>query len=188
MTPTELLDRIDRLFADRGGAEYHGEAVSQLEHALQAAALAEAAGSPPEWVAAALLHDVGHMLHGHGEGCAGQGIDDRHEELGVRFLAKAFGPEVTEPVRLHVAAKRYLCVVEPAYLARLSAVSVRSLGLQGGPMSADEVMEFEANPHHTVAVAVRRWDDAAKVPGLPTPPFAHFRKDLEAALRADAPA
>jgi len=186
MTPTVLLDRLDRLFADRGGAEYHGEAVSQLEHAMQSAALAEAAGSPSAWVAAALLHDVGHMIHGHGEGCAERGIDDRHEELGVRFLAKAFGPEVTEPIRLHVAAKRYLCAAEPDYFGRLSAASVRSLELQGGPMSAGEVEQFEANPHHAAAVAVRRWDDAAKVPGLPTPPFAHFRKDLEAALRGRA--
>jgi phosphonate degradation associated HDIG domain protein len=185
MTPTELLDRIERLFADRGGAEYHGEAVSQLEHALQSADQAERGGFPPAWVAAALLHDVGHMLHGHGEGCAAQGIDDRHEDLGVRFLAKGFGPDVTEPVRLHVAAKRYLCAVEPEYLARLSAASVRSLELQGGPMSAEEVREFERNPSYTAAVAVRRWDDAAKVVGRATPPFAHFRKYLEAATRAD---
>jgi phosphonate degradation associated HDIG domain protein len=188
MTPAELLDRIDRLFADRGGAEYHGEAVSQLEHALQAAHLAEAAGAPPPLVAAALLHDVGHLLHGRGEDCATQGIDDRHEDLGVRFLAAAFGPAVTEPVRLHVTAKRYLCAAEPDYLGRLSAASVRSLGLQGGPMSAAEVREFEANPHHAAALVVRRWDDAAKVVRLATPPLAYFRNYLEAALRADAPA
>jgi phosphonate degradation associated HDIG domain protein len=188
MTPAGLLDRIERLFADRGGAEYHGEAVSQLEHALQSAHLAELGGEPAAVIAAALLHDIGHLLHEQGEGCATRGIDDRHEELGVRFLSTAFGPDVTEPVRLHVAAKRYLCVVEPEYLGRLSAASVRSLGLQGGPMSADGARAFGTNPHHTAAVAVRRWDDAAKVAGLVTPPLAHFRKYLEAATRADPPA
>jgi predicted HD phosphohydrolase len=137
---------------------------------------------------AALLHDIGHLLHNHGQGCATRGIDDRHEELGVRFLARAFGTEVTEPVRLHVAAKRYLCAAEPAYLGRLSAASVRSLELQGGPMSADEVGEFERNPYSTAALVVRRYDDAAKVVGLATPPLAHFRKYLEAAARADSSA
>lgn len=183
MTRSEVLDRVGRLFADRGGAEYHGEAVSQLEHALQAAALAEADGLPADAIAAALLHDVGHLLHGLGEDCAAQGIDDRHEELGVRFLARAFGPGVTEPVRLHVAAKRYLTAARPGYLGLLSPASVRSLELQGGPMAAAEVAAFEANPHHAVAVKVRECDDRAKVAGLPTPPFAHFRKYLEAAAR-----
>jgi phosphonate degradation associated HDIG domain protein len=185
MTPAELLDRIERLFAERGAAEYHGERVTQLEHALQAARLAERDGGPPEWVAAALLHDVGHLLHGHGDDCATQGIDDRHEELGVRFLSSGLGPEVTEPIRLHVAAKRYLCGSEPGYLGRLSPGSVRSLGLQGGPMPRVEIEEFEKNPHAAAAVALRRYDDRAKVTGLATPPFSHFRKYLEAMLRAD---
>jgi phosphonate degradation associated HDIG domain protein len=182
MMPAERVARIEQLFADRGGNEYHGEAVSQLEHALQSALLAEAEGRPAGWIAAGLLHDIGHMLHGRGEGCAEQGIDDRHEELGRRFLQAAFGPDVTEPVRLHVEAKRYLCAVEPGYLADLSPASVRSLGLQGGPMTAGECREFERHPHHAAAVALRRWDDRAKVPGLPTPPFAHFRRYVEAAL------
>lgn len=186
MTPAEVLDRVDRLFADRGGAEYHGEAVSQLEHALQGAALAEADGQPPAVVAAALLHDVGHLLHGLGEDCAAQGVDDRHEELGVRLLARAFGPEVTEPVRLHVAAKRYLTAADAGYAAGLSPASVRSLALQGGPMSAAECRAFEAAPHFAAAVAVRRYDDRAKAVGAVTPPLAHFRPLLEGLLRADA--
>jgi phosphonate degradation associated HDIG domain protein len=182
MTPAELLDRIGRLFAERGGAEYHGEAVSQLEHALQAGALAEADGRPAAVIAAAVLHDVGHLLHAHGEGCAAQGVDDRHEELGVRFLAKGFGPAVTEPVRLHVAAKRYLAAARPGYAGLLSPASTRSLELQGGPMSPAEREEFERHPQYAAAVAVREYDDRAKEVGRPTPPFAHFRRYLEAVL------
>lgn len=188
MTPAELLSRVERLFAERGADEYHGEAVTQLEHALQAAHFAERDGCPAPWIAAALLHDIGHLLHTHGEGCAEQGIDDRHEELGVRFLAKAFGPEVTEPVRLHVAAKRYLCAGKhPDYPGLLSPASARSLELQGGPMTPDEARAFEANPHHAAAVKLREYDDRAKVVGLVTPPFAHFRPFLEAALLSSVP-
>lgn len=186
MTPFYVLGRVEQLFAQRGGAEYHGEAVTQLEHALQAATLAEADGLPAEAIAAALLHDVGHLLHQKGEGCAEQGIDDRHEELGVSFLKWAFDPPVTEPIRLHVEAKRYLTATRPGYLSRLSPASLRSLQLQGGPMSAEEVRAFEGNPHYAIAVRVREYDDAAKVVGLATRPFDHFRQYLEAAARDSA--
>lgn len=185
MSPADVLARIEALFADRGSAEYHGEAVTQLEHALQAAALAAADRRPSAVVVAALLHDIGHLLHGHGEHAAAVGVDDRHEELGVRLLAKAFGPDVTEPVRLHVAAKRYLCAARPGYLTQLSPASVTSLGLQGGPMSDAERTAFEASPHFAAAVAVREYDDRAKIPGLPTPPLGRFWPDLNAALRAN---
>src|SRR5439155_27018921 len=157
-----------------------GEEVTQLEHALQAAMLAVRDDRPPAWVAAALLHDVGHLLHGQGEDWATQGIDDRHEELGVRFLAKAFGPEVTEPVRLHVAVMRYLAATHPVYPGVLSPASLRSLELQGGPMSPDEQAEFRRRSHSDAAVALREYDDRAKQVGLATPPFAHFRRYLEA--------
>jgi [1-hydroxy-2-(trimethylamino)ethyl]phosphonate dioxygenase len=183
MTPADVLNRIEQLFATRGGGEYHGEAVTQLEHALQAATLAEQAGNPPEWIAAALLHDIGHLLHGHGEDYLDHGINDAHEELGVRLLERGFGPAVTEPVRLHVTAKRYLCAARPGYFATLSPASVHSLELQGGPMSADEVRAFEANPHFRAAATIREYDDRAKVVGLPTPPFAHFRPCLEECKR-----
>lgn len=182
MTDEAFVARVAQLFADRGWAEYHGEAVSQLEHALQAAALAEADGQPNELVVAALLHDIGHLLHGHGEDSAERGIDDAHEELGFRFLTRHLGPAVCEPVWLHVPAKRYLCAVEPAYFDGLSPASVQSLHLQGGPMSPAEAAAFEANPRHVAAVALRRYDDRAKVPHLPTPPFDHFRPHLEAAV------
>jgi phosphonate degradation associated HDIG domain protein len=182
VTPGEVLVRITHLFAERGGGEYHGEAVTQLEHALQCAALAEGAGQPAEVIAAALVHDIGHLLHGHGEDYLDHGTNDRHEEIGARFLARAFGPAVTEPIRLHVPAKRYLCAVRADYFATLSPASVRSLELQGGPMSAAERAEFEAHPHFRAAVAVREYDDRAKVAGLTTPPFTHFCKYLERCL------
>jgi phosphonate degradation associated HDIG domain protein len=183
--PAEVLERIDRLFAERGADEYHGEAVTQLEHALQCAALAERAGQPTAVIGAALLHDIGHLLDDHGEGYLDRGCDDRHEELGARFLLRAFGPEVTEPIRLHVPAKRYLCATRADYIAALSPASVRSLEFQGGPMSVLERAEFEAHPHFRAAVVVREYDDAAKVAGLVTPPLAHFRAYLEACLRAE---
>ncbi|QEL15234.1 phosphonate degradation HD-domain oxygenase [Limnoglobus roseus] len=183
MTTDDILARIDRLFADRGAEEYHGEAVSQLEHALQSAAAGEREGAAAELVVAALLHDVGHLIQPHGEDAAERGIDDRHESLGQRFLQKHFGPAVTEPVRLHVAAKRYLCAVEPEYLARLSPASRRSLELQGGPMSATEVAAFEGEEFYRSATQLRRWDDTAKVPGLPTPPLGHFRDLIRKAFR-----
>ncbi|QJW94518.1 phosphonate degradation HD-domain oxygenase [Frigoriglobus tundricola] len=185
MTPGDVLARAGRLFAERGGAEYHGEAVTQLEHALQCAALAERDGRPAAWVVAALLHDVGHLLHGHGEAHLADGIDDDHEELGARFLARAFGPAVTEPIRMHVPAKRYLCAARAGYREGLSPASVRSLELQGGPMTAAEAAAFEAHPHFAAAVQLREYDDRAKVVGLATPPFDHFLTYLERCLRAD---
>ena len=186
MTQLEMLQHIDRLFSERGSGEYHGEAVTQLEHALQAATLAEQDGLSAAAIAAALLHDIGHLLHGYGEDCARQGVDDRHEELGVRFLARAFGPDVTEPIRLHVAAKRYLTATQPTYRDCLSAASHRSLELQGGPMTPVEIAEFEANSHFATIVKVREYDDRAKVVGLATQSFAYFRKYLEAVLRGES--
>ncbi len=174
----EILDTLSELLAARGQAEYHGEAVSQAEHALQSAALAEAEGVPDELVAAALLHDVGHLLHGLGEDAAERGRDDRHEEIGYAWLTRWFGPGVAEPVRLHVAAKRYLCATDPGYLARLSPASQLSLKLQGGPFTAAEVAAFERHPHHAAAVRLRAWDDAAKVPGLRVPALDHYRTRL----------
>src|SRR5690349_24326992 len=122
----------------------------------QAGALAEAAGAPAPLVAAALLHDVGHLR---------SETDARHGTGGARWLAQWFGPEVTEPVRLHVAAKRYLCAVEPGYAETLSPASVYTLGVQGGPMRGAELAEFAAGPYADDACRLRRWDDAAKDPG-----------------------
>ena len=171
----ELLD----VFQGRATRRYGLSAVSQLQHALQAAALAEADDAPPATVLASLLHDVGHMIHDLGEDPAGRGIDDVHEERGAQWLAEWFGPEVSEPVRLHVAAKRYLCAVESDYFGKLSPDSVRSLELQGGPMSADEVAAFRANPLHAEAVRLRRFDEAAKDPRAATPDFDHYLRHVE---------
>jgi phosphonate degradation associated HDIG domain protein len=175
----ELLD----IFTGRATRRYGLSEVNQLQHALQAAAHAEADGAAPATVLASLLHDVGHMIHGLGEDPAGRGIDDVHEELGARWLAERFGPEVCEPVRLHVAAKRYLCAVEPDYFGKLSADSVRSLGLQGGPMSAEEIEAFRRLPQHQEAVRLRRYDEAAKDPHAATADFDHFLRHVEACRR-----
>jgi phosphonate degradation associated HDIG domain protein len=177
-----VIDRIVTLFRHRGQGAYFGEAVTETEHALQCADLAEKSGAAAELVAAALLHDVGHLLHSLPEDIAERGIDGRHEEQGAAWLARYFRPAVVGPVRLHVAAKRYLCAVEPSYLAGLSATSVRSLGLQGGPMSPEEVRRFEEELWFRSAVQLRRWDDEAKVPGLVVPGLDHYRSCLEAVL------
>ncbi|MGL6073955.1 MAG: phosphonate degradation HD-domain oxygenase [Fimbriiglobus sp.] len=179
-----ILDEIETLFQARGADEYIGEAVSQLEHALQSAMLAEEENAPPALVVAALLHDVGHFLHSHGEDFVDQGIDDLHEERGQKFLVEHFGPEVTEPVRLHVVAKRYMCATREGYHASLSLASQRSLELQGGPMNPTEVAAFEKHPHHAAAVRLRLWDDKAKIAKLPTPPLSHFMPKIRECMRA----
>ena len=172
-----------RLFRERGDDAYYGEEVTQTEHALQAAWHAEKAESDASLIAAALLHDIGHLLHGHGEDFMDQGIDDEHERLGERWLRRRFGPEVTRPVEMHVAAKRYLCAVEPDYFEGLSPASVASLDAQGGAYSDEEAQEFIRQEHASDAVELRRWDDLAKVPGLRTPALEHFRQYLETAAK-----
>jgi len=174
------VERILALYRERGARAYLGEPVSLSEHALQTAAIAEQARAPGPLVAAALVHDVGHLLRASPENRAG--VDDRHEELGSAFLARCFPQAVSEPVRLHVAAKRYLCATDPEYFKRLSAASVVSLGLQGGPMSRGEARAFEAEPYAADAVLLRGWDEAAKVPGRRTPDLEHFRAFLEGIL------
>jgi gamma-butyrobetaine dioxygenase len=168
------VEAIGKLFAGPGAQDYLGEPVTIGEHMRQAGALAEAAGAQSPLVAAALLHDIGHLR---------SEADSRHGEAGARWLSRWFGEAVTEPVRLHVAAKRYLCAAEAGYFGLLSAESARTLSLQGGPMSAAETAAFEALPHARDAVAVRRWDDQAKDPAVTPPPFAHFVPLLEALVR-----
>jgi gamma-butyrobetaine dioxygenase len=180
---TVPVSDILELLEQKGGSAYYGEAVTQLKHALQAALAAEQAGAPAALVAAALVHDVGHLLAAEPADAA---VDLAHEEVGARWLARWFGPDLTEPVRLHVPAKRYLCFADRHYRAGLSAASQASLQLQGGPLSAEQAQRFLAGPHAEAAVALRRWDEAAKVPGLPTPGLEHFRPYLQQALRPAA--
>jgi phosphonate degradation associated HDIG domain protein len=174
MKHDQVVNKIKRLFNRRGASLYGGEAVTQLEHALQAATLAESSGANSATISAALLHDVGHMLHDLPDDAPDTGLDDVHEELASKWLSKYFGPGVTQPVRMHVAAKRYLCATDPQYHASLSEPSQQSLVLQGGPFDGQQRDEFERQPFFQQAVEVRRWDDAAKVVGLDTPSLDHF--------------
>jgi phosphonate degradation associated HDIG domain protein len=182
MPRVHVLEKIADLFQKKGGSLYGGEAVTQEQHALQAAKLAEESGASPALIASALLHDVGHLLHNLPEDAPDEGVDDVHEALGYRFLHRWFGPEVSEPVRMHVDAKRYLCAVDPSYLETLSAPSLHSLELQGGPMSPAEVSDYEQLPHYEASLVVRRWDDLAKDPNLATPPLAHYLPYLREVL------
>ena len=176
-------DRILDILETSGAAQYGDEAVSQLQHALQCAHLAECSGAPASLVVAALLHDFGHLIHKLGEDAAARGIDDRHEALGRKYLALWFDEDVTAPIGLHVDAKRYLCATEPDYFDTLSPASVQSLELQGGPFSEAEAAAFIARPHAHDAVAVRRWDEQAKDPEAATPGLEHYRPCIEASIR-----
>jgi phosphonate degradation associated HDIG domain protein len=169
------------LFRLRGDSEYGGEAVTQLEHALQAATFAEREGASAQLIAAALLHDVGHLLHELPADAPDQGIDDRHEALATVWLAERFGPPVVAPVAMHVAAKRYLCAVDGDYFSQLSPPSVQSLALQGGPMATAEIEQFRSRPFYDDAVRLRRWDDAAKIVDMQTPTLEHFARYLDLA-------
>ena len=161
------LDELFELYQSPAARRMYDEDVTELDHALQAAALARAEDAPDHLVAAALLHDIGHLVANDNVSLDEELTDDfKHERIGARYLTRWFGPEVTAPVALHVAAKRYLCAVEGTYLAGLSASSVRSLRLQGGPMNDVEATAFEQRPHHRGATLVRQWDDRVKVGGL----------------------
>ena len=177
------ISDICMLFARKGGREYDGEGVTQLEHALQTATQAEREGAPPALVSAALLHDLGHMLNDLGDTPTLRGLDDRHQYAALPFLRGSFDDAVLEPIRLHVEAKRYLCATRPEYYAALSADSKRSLVLQGGTYGQEAAAAFAAQPGAVRAIALRRWDDAAKIAGVVTPPLEHFAGLMEAAMR-----
>jgi [1-hydroxy-2-(trimethylamino)ethyl]phosphonate dioxygenase len=172
-------DEILAVFQRRGSDAYFGENVSTTEHSLQAAYFAQIAGAPPGLIAAALLHDIGHLVDEVPNDIADWTVDAHHEEIGGRWLAKRFPPEVSEPVRLHVPAKRYLLATDAKYFAKLSPASVITLKLQGGPMAAHEVAQFETERFYTDAVRVRQWDDQGKVAGLKTPGLAEYRALIE---------
>lgn len=179
LTRETIVPFLGRIFAEGAAEEYLGEPVTIGEHMLQSAQLAEEAGAPDEVVAAALLHDIGHFTHSFPRDAADLGIDSRHEDAGAALLEAFFPPLVVDCVREHVAAKRYLCAVKPDYYRRLSEASILSLGLQGGPMSAEEAEAFGAGPNVEPIVQVRYIDEAAKVPGKPTPDFDHYAPLLQ---------
>ncbi|QEI06363.1 HD domain-containing protein [Pigmentiphaga aceris] len=168
------FDDIAYLFKQHGDTQYSGEPVTQTEHALQTAWFAEQAGADDELITAALLHDLGHLLHDHGETPTARGIDDLHQYSALPFLRGVFPDRVLDVIRWHVDAKRYLCATRPEYQAALSADSQRSLVLQGGVFSPEEAAAFIARPHATDAVQLRLWDDRAKIEGLQTPALDHY--------------
>ncbi|MDF1609446.1 HD domain-containing protein [Hoeflea sp. YIM 152468] len=174
LSPETIVDFLAGIFDRRGGEEYLGEPVTMAEHMLQGAHFAEQAGEAEIIVVAALLHDIGHFTSEFGTFSMDDVEDRHHEEAGARVLEQFFPTLVTDCVRYHVAAKRYLCATDPAYLGKLSAASVHSLNLQGGPMSADEVVEFEKNGNCEEIVRVRLYDDAGKQADLTTQPFSYY--------------
>ncbi|REF02636.1 phosphonate degradation HD-domain oxygenase [Cupriavidus plantarum] len=182
-TPTLTLAQIETLFGNHGTNYYGDEAISQTAHALQCAQLAEQAGEPEALIVAALLHDVGHLMLAESST-----TDMRHQEAAAGALAALFDDAVTEPVRLHVAAKRYLCARDAGYHDTLSPASVHSLVLQGGPFDEAKADAFAQQPHALAAVRLRRYDDLAKVVGLETPPLSHYMAMAARCTRANAAA
>lgn len=180
------VEEIVRLFEERGAAMYGSEAVSQLEHALQCAALAMGENASSELVAAALLHDLGHLVTDLPHRIE-HDVDDVHQFLAIPFLRGTFPDSVIEPIRLHVDAKRYLCRAESGYWAELSPASRHSLELQGGVFNGIAADRFLAKPHAWDAVRLRRWDDRAKIPGLPTPKIRVLEPVLRSAVRVSRP-
>jgi phosphonate degradation associated HDIG domain protein len=177
------ISEICVLFARKGGRAYDGEPVNQIEHALQTAMRAEEHGAGPALVAAALLHDLGHLLNDQGDSPTLRGVDDLHQYAALPFLRALFDDDVLTPIQLHVDAKRYLCATRDGYYEALSADSKRSLVLQGGIFSPEQAAGFIAQPFAEDAVRLRLWDDLAKVEGAVTPPLAHFVASLDAAQR-----
>ncbi len=174
-----IVPFIAEIFERRGAEDYLGEPVTVSEHMLQCAKLAEEAGASEELVAAALLHDIGHFTSEFGIYSPEDEHDRHHDEAGAEVLAPFFPPVVTECVRLHVAAKRYLCAVDPSYFSKLSSASVHTLSLQGGPMRADEVEAFRGSPFHSEAVRVRIWDEGGKIAGEKTDGFRDYAPLLQ---------
>ena len=174
-----VADEIFSIFGSRGSVAYFGESVSTTEHCLQTAHCAQLEQAPASLIVAALLHDIGHLVVEVPDDIADWTSDAFHEKVGAEWLAQRFGPEVSEPVRLHVPAKRYLCATRLAYLAKLSPASVITLKLQGGVMSAAEVASFEAESFFKDAIRIREWDDRGKVEGSDTPDLVSYRAMIE---------
>lgn len=179
----DFVSYVSSLYAEQGAHCYGSEAVTQLEHALQCATLAEGEGASDLLIAASLMHDLGHLLHNLGENVAHRGVHDRHEYRPIRMLRRHFGEAVLAPIRLHVEAKRYLCAVHPGYFDRLSSASRLSLELQGGACTEKEAERFLAEPFAQDALRLRAWDDRAKVSNQQTPDLPYFMSVLSRCAR-----
>lgn len=178
-----VTNQLIELFESKGNSMYGGEAVTQLEHALQAAALAKKEHASDSLIVASLLHDIGHLLHEMPETASEDGIDDIHEELAAKFLSDYFIDAVVEPVKLHVQAKRFLCAVEPGYYESLSQPSKASLSFQGGIMNDVEIGNFQQNPFYKEAISLRKWDDMAKVLNMECPDLNEYIVSIEKLLK-----
>ena len=176
--PEQTADEVIEIFKMKGGADYAGEEVTQLEHACQAAELAEKQGYDDEVILAAFLHDLGHLLEEDVEHMDGYGVKD-HEDVGAEFLLKrGFSEKMATLIKSHVAAKRYLCFANKRYYDNLSHASKMTLGFQGGPMTAEEAKDFENNPLKNLIIKMRTWDEEAKVVGVPIPDLNIYRDKM----------
>lgn len=175
-----IIALIFQTFHQRGDLAYGTEAVTQRQHALQSAHLAEAEGADEGLIAAALLHDIGHILDAANlpQGTEAN-LDDGHEDRAYEWLLHNFGPRIADPVRLHVAAKRYLCTIDSSYEGKLSPTSYKSYLDQGGKMSDAERISFEAEPFYQESLRLRRWDDTAKDPDMVTRSLDEYQVLLE---------
>ena len=178
-----IVDHIEDVFRRRGAESYLGEQVTMAQHMLQTAQCAEQAGADNSQIVAALLHDIGHYKNEIPETSLTKGIDNFHEEAGANFLEDYFPISVVEPIRQHVAAKRYLCAVESDYFERLSPASVHTLNLQGGPMNKEEVREFERNDYLEQCIQLRFWDEDGKDPEREHHPFIYYRPLIESLVK-----
>ncbi|WP_228566116.1 HD domain-containing protein [Nocardia sp. SYP-A9097] len=177
---THAYEVLTELFESEGAKDYLGEQVSMATHMLQTARVARESGAAAALIVAAVVHDVGHFSGAMSGRELMRGNDNRHDAVAAQWLSQWFDAAVTEPVRLHVAAKRYLCATDPAYYDLLSEASKYTMSVQGGDMSAAEVTAFAAEPYCESATALRRFDDAGKDPDAPVPTLADFRAEIEA--------
>ena len=179
----DMINDIINIYT-KWGTQKYDEQLSQIDHAIQCAALARQAGASDDLIIASLLHDIGHLLELESKsGNVNIDINDKHEATGTKYLARSFGTGVTAPIALHVDAKRYLCAVEPTYFDMLSEGSVKSLELQGGPMTDDEARRFEGLGGFEDAVSLRRWDEQGKILDLEVAPFSAYVQMMQSLLR-----